>query len=439
MEVIEEKKYKIRTNKNNEMNLFIKNINNEELSITLFTINKYPSKKYELKCNLEEFQKNRFFKIFINVEEIMKELENKIEKSTFIEETNLIIIDIQIGLTIINEILLVIEEKEKNKDEIINELIEKNKELEKKINELNNIIVEKDKLIKQSEQIRNINEEEDIKKSFNDKYQIIKLLNNDSFNDIFEVKEKLNENKHYALKIFKKELKLEYKKEIEIMKNIKSKYIIELKDYFYDEENEGYYILTELYDGNLRDILNKYKPKGLSLNIIIKIFIQLNDALKAMRDQNYTHRDLKPENILIKYTDNKNNFDIKLTGFFASTNEIHSNISEHSMVGTSNYMAPEIDDFKYNNKCDLWSLGVILYELYTNKYIFYSNNRKEREINKYEGKIVKETDNKMINKLIRKLIQVDINKRIKWEEYFNDDLFKNNNEKNIIENKKLKK
>ena len=96
------------------------------------------------------------------------------------------------------------------------------------------------------------------------------------------------------------------------MKNIKSEYIIKLKDNFYDEKNEGYCIVMELCDGDLRQILNKYKPKGLPLNLINKIFNQLNDALKAMIDMDYTHRDLKPENILIKYTDNnKINFEIK--------------------------------------------------------------------------------------------------------------------------------
>ena len=75
---MEEKKYKIKTDKNNEMELYLKNIN-EEISITLLTINQFPSKKYELKCNLKEFQKNRFFKIFINIEEIMKELEKNIK------------------------------------------------------------------------------------------------------------------------------------------------------------------------------------------------------------------------------------------------------------------------------------------------------------------------------------------------------------------------
>ena len=132
----EEKKFKIKTSNNNEMELILRNYNNEELSITLFTINKSPSKKYELKCNLEEFQKNRFFKIFISVEEIIKEFENKIEKSKFLEDTNCIIIEIQIGLIIINEIILVIEEEEKTDKEKINELTKNKKKMEKIINNL---------------------------------------------------------------------------------------------------------------------------------------------------------------------------------------------------------------------------------------------------------------------------------------------------------------
>ncbi len=50
-------------------------------------------------------------------------------------------------------------------------------------------------------------------------------------------------------------------------------------------------------------------------------------------------------------------------------------------------------------------------------------------MNRYKGNIVKETDNEMINKLIRKLIQVDIKQRIEWEEYFKDDFFKIKKEK----------
>ena len=152
MEINQEEKYKIKTNKNNEMELYIKNINDEKLSIILYSIEQTPSKKYELTCTLEDFQRNRFFKIFRNVEEIKKELENKIKKSTFIEETNSIIMDIQIGLTIINEILLELEEKEKNKDEIINELTKTIDKLKKNLTEKNKIIENKEKYIKKLEE-----------------------------------------------------------------------------------------------------------------------------------------------------------------------------------------------------------------------------------------------------------------------------------------------
>ena len=89
------------------------------------------------------------------------------------------------------------------------------------------------------------------------------------------------------------------------MKNLKSKYVVKLKDNFYNKSSQDYCIVMELYDGNLKKILNKYKPNGLPLEIINKIFMQLNDVLKEMLKLNCTHRDLKPENILIKYTDKK--------------------------------------------------------------------------------------------------------------------------------------
>jgi len=274
--------------------------------------------------------------------------------------------------------------------------------------------------------------------NFKGKYQQIKIIKPGPFGTLFEVSEINNDKEHFALKMMAKESIDEYENEIKVMKKIKSKYIIELKDNFYDEKNKGYCIVMELCDGDLRDILNKYKPKGLPLDVINKIFIQLNDALKAMIDIEFTHRDLKPENILIKYLDkDKNNFDIKLTDFGLSINEIYSTINEHSKGGTKNYMAPEIEKFNYNNKCDLWSLGVILYELYTNNYIFYSNDPKVENDNRYNGKITKETNNKNINKLVRKLIQVDIKKRINWEEYFNDDFFKIYNKINTNSNEQI--
>jgi len=232
-------------------------------------------------------------------------------------------------------------------------------------------------------------------------YEVIERIGEGGFGIVYKVLDKKNNN-YYALKFFPKEKIQEsievYEKEIEALKDIKNKYIIDLKDYYYDEINKGYCIIMELCDDDLKKILKKDKTKGLSLKIINKIFYQLNEALKAMRNKKYIHRDLKPDNILIKYTDtNKNDFNIKLSDFNFSTNEINSSVKSHSVLGTKKYIAPEIENNKYNVKCDLWSLGVILYELYTNKYIFYSHNKNEQE-NRKNGKIINETDNEMINR-----------------------------------------
>jgi surface protein len=271
---------------------------------------------------------------------------------------------------------------------------------------------------------------------FNGIYKNVDRLGRGSLSEIYKVLNK-RDGKYYALKCIANpenddDLRRKFDNEIKIMKNIKSKYMVNLIENFYDKYYESYCIVMELCDGNLRNLLNKYKPKGLPLELINKIFLQLNDVLKAMLKINCIHRDLKPDNILIKYTDNVN-FDIKLTDFGLSKININAIIETHTEGrGTLLYEAPEIETGYYNNQCDLWSLGVFLYELYTNKYIFDSGNKKEIKNNRENGRIINETDNEMINKLIRKLIQVDINKRLNWEEYFNDDFFKQQIIKNNI-------
>ena len=110
--LIKERKFIIQSENNKKYELYLRNYNDEEFSISLYSIDDLYSKKYELKYNLENLQKNRFFKIFINIEEIMRELENKIKKSKIIEETHCLYLIIPIGLTIINEIVLEIKEIE---------------------------------------------------------------------------------------------------------------------------------------------------------------------------------------------------------------------------------------------------------------------------------------------------------------------------------------
>ena len=231
----------------------------------------------------------------------------------------------------------------------------------------------------------------------------------------------------------------EFKTEINILKKLECEYSVKYIGHY--ETNDEYNLIMELCDCSLRDILNEYKKinKGLPINIIRKILKQLNVVLKKMNESNITHRDIKPENILIKYVDEKKeDFNIKLSDY-GLCRELKFTEKYLSKAGTNPYMAPEIEDGVYNNKVDLWSIGVLIYELYYNDYIFKGKDSKETTLNRYNCKIAKDIKDKNLNNLLKKLIQPK-DERINFDDYYNDYFFidddnnsdnNNDNENNI--------
>ena len=203
--ILKEKDFILTSDKKNEFKAKLFISNNKLFCINLTTYN-FSSKKYSISLTMNELIKNRFFKIFVDLEEVFRELENKIEKSIIIEDTNLIYLDIPIGLNVINDIILEINEIKKSNDEIIKELTN---ELEKK----NKLITEKDTKINELENLL----KNQIIPNENNKFFIFlnsKNENNDKFIKIFDSK---NENEAKELKVREKD---KFKK-IEIkMKNI---------------------------------------------------------------------------------------------------------------------------------------------------------------------------------------------------------------------------
>ena len=146
-----------------------------------------------------------------------------------------------------------------------------------------------------------------------------------------------------------------------------------------------------------------------------------------MVDNGKTHRDLKPENILFSYTnDKKNDFIIKL-GDFGLATDLVSTVTA-SNAGNDLFKAPEVENGKFSNKCDLYSVGVILYMLKTGEYIFDGKNLRDILINKNLNKIKKETDDPILNNLIKKLVVNVPHIRMEWKDYFDDPFFKVNDE-----------
>ena len=128
-------------------------------------------------------------------------------------------------------------------------------------------------------------------------------------------------------------------------------------------------IITEYFEGETltKFLENEQKKdrKFLKEEIIWKIFIQICFALYHIHNKNIIHRNINPTNILIdskyniKLTNFKKSFSLKNSSEFCNDFDININ-------GDLSYTSPEILlKQNYNTKSDVWSLGVVLYEMCT--------------------------------------------------------------------------
>ena len=140
------------------------------------------------------------------------------------------------------------------------------------------------------------------------------------------------------------------------------------------------------------------------------------------------HRDIKLNNILVKYlNEEKTKFKVLLSDYGVS-NQLNSMTKRYSThAGTQIIMAPEIlNGEKYNNKCDLWSLGVIIFQLYAKKppYTGQYDNVILNKIDKLGQSVLDIIKDEKLKDLLSKLLVKNPEKRISWEEYFKHDFFK---------------
>ena len=256
------------------------------------------------------------------------------------------------------------------------------------------------------------------------KYNIHERIGKGAFGRIYRIT-----NKEVKTEYILKELtdKDEYENEINFLKNVKGKNLLNIIENYQDDKNFLYYIILDKMDGDLKKLVEEKYKKGMESSLIRKIFSQINSGLKVMIEKGKCHRDLKPENILYSYiNEEKTNFIIKIGDFGFSTDLVKTQYV--SIAGTRLYQAPEIEEGKYSNKCDLYSIGIILYYLKTGEYIFDGKRDLDKLINKDKNIIKKDTDDELLNKLIRKLVVKDPHKRMEWDDYFKDPFFKVNDE-----------
>lgn len=147
------------------------------------------------------------------------------------------------------------------------------------------------------------------------------------------------------------------------------------------EFNNTHFIITEYIKGkNLREVLN---AKAFSLEEVLEITIQIASALQAAHQAGIIHRDIKPENVMIRDDGYVKVLDFGLAKFLepALAANSSSNPDDVTLVnlqtqagivlGTAAYMSPEQSQGKeVDSRTDIFSLGVVLYELLTRRQPF---------------------------------------------------------------------
>ena len=188
-------------------------------------------------------------------------------------------------------------------------------------------------------------------------YIILKDLGHGSYGQVKKVKhKKMNEVR--AMKITNKK-SVSSKYEIEILRKISHPNITNIFEIF--EDSKKYYIIMEFLEGG--ELFDAITSIGsFSEESACQIMKQILSAIFYLHSSNIVHRDLKPENIMLLQKPQNDNYHIKLIDF-GTAKEFKPGKKMCKFIGTSYYIAPEVLKERYDEKCDVWSCGIILYIL----------------------------------------------------------------------------
>ena len=256
-------------------------------------------------------------------------------------------------------------------------------------------------------------------------YEFISMLGNGSFGKVRLYRDKNYKELLFAIKTLKKEGITSYhfsllKQEVDILSNMDHPNIVKYFGIF--EDDYFIHIVMEYLKGqDLSKIISLKNYTDFNENQMGQIIHQLLKALSFIHSKNIIHRDIKPENIL--FSDKRNIFSLKLIDFGLATFQEQ----EKKTAGTPMYMSPEMVDGNGTYVSDIWSVGVVVYQMVTGKLPFDGGENDENQIlyehikndeyNKEKLNNVECSDD--VKDFIDKALQKDIKKRMTVQEALN--------------------
>ena len=220
----------------------------------------------------------------------------------------------------------------------------------------------------------------------NDRYQIIRTIGEGGMANVYLAHDTILD-REVAVKILRGDLADDekfvrrFQREAISASSLSHPNIVEMYDVGEDEGQ--YYIVMEYVEGKTLKSLVKRRGK-LTLTEVVDIMLQLTSAVACAHDSYIIHRDIKPQNVLIK-----DDGTVKITDFgiamALNSNEL---TQTNSVMGSVHYLPPEQANGSGSTiKSDIYSLGILMFELLTGKLPFKGENAVEIAIKQMKEKI----------------------------------------------------
>lgn len=212
--------------------------------------------------------------------------------------------------------------------------------------------------------------------------------------------------------------------EVNILKELDHPNIVRIFEVINDEETLNIF-MEHCTGGELYERIER--SSHFSESLASQYMLDMVSAIKYCHEAKLVHRDLKPENIL--FENNKENARLKIIDF-GTSKYFKPNEKMQRFIGTSFYVAPEVIDKNYDEKCDVWSLGIMLYAMLcgfppflgeTNEEIFGKIKNNKVSFKSENWKCV----SKEVKSLIRRMLIKDPIKRPTIHEIYLDPWIQN--------------